>query len=544
MDSKRREFLRNMGLSGTVLVAGCLGQSQQGSVGDINNSSAGNGNSGAETESQVPRPDSTLSADEIDARFEEVSQVVDYETLPLTLSAQPQVVDRVGLSKPSMHPVFGTVSAGIGITETATQESPAKIEISVVNRNDFEYVYKISEAPPYDTKPILYNENGDLLYLVPTPSHPLVNYEDEPYTYAQEGTWRVSEVRDWLPEAFRLESGRGFVGEYAVVGHHESSGRPTGTYSTQGDGETLSLALWETHSPGPDQESVFENVDVPDLPQTPNRDQDDEDNEKTETETETETLWFHEADSETQTYLRPSMEKTDLPADIEFEFINRGLKELTDDGTALYKLVDGKWFRIWETYRDRLSESLRAEPDILPPGGTKRYSLHLFHGKETGCECQSSDAEVITADYLSGGRYAYAVEFGGERHAALLDIEAPELTIEKPDDVEVERKDDTVVVNTIDSEDVPVSRVRVERSEETAGNRRRRVIDEQIYNGNHRYLRYSVPFFEDGVEGVVIEVNALNLELVRLQGGDTGWSSNGTKYRGKTYTAEFLGEDN
>ncbi|XGI84133.1 hypothetical protein ACEU6E_02475 [Halorutilales archaeon Cl-col2-1] len=506
----RRDFLGAAAKIGIASgVAGCLGsdRSQDQDVESRLNRSDASLDKG----SQIPRPDPTLSADEIDARFEEVSQVVDYETLPLTLSA---------------HRVFGSVSAGIGITETATQESPAKIEISVVNRNDFEYVYKISEAPPYDTKPILYNQSHDPLYLVPTPSHPLVDYEDEPYTYAQEGTWHVSGgIIDWLPEVFRLESGRGFIGEYAVVGHHNRSGRPTGTYSTQGDGGTLSLALWETESPGPDRESVFENVEVPDLSQTPNRDKDDEDNEKTDTH------WFHEADSETQIYLRPSMEKTDLPADIEFEFVNRSRKKVSGNpyGWDLYKLVDGDWFHIAPLI-------VNLPMSYVYPGDTERSSLHLFHGEGLGCECQTPDGKVRDVDRLGGGRYAYTVDFGreGERHAALLDIEAPELTIEKPDDVEVERRGSTVVVSTVDSEDGSDLSIRVERSDGTEGDRR--VIAENIYRGNS-HLRYSVPFFEGGVEAVVVETEK------RAVFPSLPFSSETSKsyvYKGRTYTAEVL----
>ena len=56
------------------------------------------------------------------------------------------------------------------------------------------------------------------------------------------------------------------------------------------------------------------------------------------------TVWYHETDSETPAFIKPSTEQVGLPATIDFTFYNLSESAISGSSSwALWKLVDGQW---------------------------------------------------------------------------------------------------------------------------------------------------------------------------------------------------------
>ncbi|MFT4885731.1 MAG: hypothetical protein ACI8U4_003258, partial [Natronomonas sp.] len=340
------------------------------------------------TESPAASDEPPVSAEDLRER-----RVVDFETVPLTAAVfgSRSINDRVRTT--------------YGISEPATDDSPAVVHALVRNNNSFEQTFHLRRVPGFWDPPSTHREaeSGDRsgpVYLAPTENHDLAKSAPE-VTQDDSGHWRLaSSNREWLPETVTLAPDEAILGEYYLVGSDDTSNEPLGVgrYEFLYQGEGFTISVWDTESPGPTEDSAHAGAEVPELPMGES------------------TAWYHEADASTAVYLQPSAEKVEAPACIEFELHNRSYERLSGNpyDWTLFKLVDGEWFRIdpW---------AIPQPLAYVQPGETDHSELSLFHSDAMACN------EGRSAGYLGGGRYAYRVGYSRdeETQAALFDLDAP-----------------------------------------------------------------------------------------------------------------------
>jgi hypothetical protein len=374
--------------------------------------------------------------------------------------------------------------------ETATADHPARVRATLHNRTDVENRFRLDWLPPFGRhastvprKPWSKGRHGREhtyraeLVFAPTGDDDLVG--DPPAVERDgDGLWRAGEVTDWTPEPVLLAPDESVTADYHLVGHPDGAGdgRPTGVYEFSRGGERpLRVSVWNTERPGPTGESRFAGLSVPPLPG------------------EGTTAWFHEADGSTETFVRPATERTDLPAAVLFTFVNHGRESTGCGHWQLYKLVDGEWFDLGPFVHTADCRTVRA-------GGSKRRVLRAAHGEALPCEEPST-----TVGFLGGGRYAFVAGYGlgVDRSGALVEFDAPAVSVHPTDDVSASRDGDTV-------------RVTSPRYGESEGDRRvlqvdradaadRRVVAEQVLQ--RRGLRNTLSLFEAGVETVLLRTD-------------------------------------
>ncbi|QSG13934.1 hypothetical protein [Halapricum desulfuricans] len=240
---------------------------------------------------------------------------------------------------------------------------------------------------------------------------------------------------------------------------------------------------------GPAMETRFKSASPPPLPD------------------EERTVWYHEANSETPTFIKPSTEQVGLPATIDFTFYN--LSETTVSGAggswSVYKLVDGTWYivsGIWYPFAMNLPPSQRTD-------WSWSWSLDLSRGWADDSE---DDPESPFVPRLGGGRYAFTGDWvDGINHGALFDIDAPPIELTPDDDVQVSHEGETVTVTmpewTDDKHPEPETLTvePIDRADE-------RVIREQA--ATTRGFRNTLPFFEDGIKRVILRTDKHGVESV------------------------------
>lgn len=404
--------------------------------------------------------------------------------------------------------------------ETATDDHPARIVASLENANDYENTFELRWTPPFgrlgsDEPHPMGGDRGDgehtyreSLVLVPTENHDLSDVEPS-VERDGDGHWRLAGDRVDLPERVRLDPGEVVRGEYAVVGHADGdgSGRPTGVYEFSGGQRgAIRIAVWNTDEPGPAAASRFEGESVPSIPR------------------EDAIAWYHDADASTPTFVRPSAERADLPAAVEFTFVNRS-RESTECGHwNLYKLVDGRWYHVGPYVH---TDDCR----IVGPGATKTWTLHAFHGESVPCD------GATEFGHLGGGRYAAVAGYGHEtdHSAAMVELVGEEVALEPTADATAEDSGATVTVATSrpekGDEHASPATLTVSRADDADA----RVIVEQLYRRRNRGLRNALAFFEDGVEEVVVHTDDRTAEQV------VGYDSDAARvgYDGESYEARI-----
>lgn len=508
---RRREFLLAcVTAAGSAGVAGCL----EGN----GNPDPNSGNEDADsTEPGDSGPDGA-GEDEMEEFAESLrveGSVVEFENDDVTAASFPV----------SFRTDDGAVSA-VGFVEAATDGSPAKVGVALRNTNDYDHVFRSRLLPPFDTRPVGYPEDrsgdADAVYLVPTEEH---GYADGVPEVGRdgEGDWRLEDsIDDWVPETVELGAEEVAYAEYAFVGHPDASNTPITTeeYRFSGRGGTLRFSVWETGAPGPVDGSMFGGEEVPEVERV-----------------DRDVSWYHEADEETEVYLKPSAEEVETPARIEYELVNRKHERISGnpDGWGLYKLVDGDWHHV-------APAGVHLPLSYVYPGDTEESTLRMRHDEAVSCSGER------TADRLGGGTYAYVVHFGREeeRCAALVEFDAPELELEKPDGAAVEQGegDDELVVTSerwreakesgeIDEDSMlPIVFERVDDAvdAEDAGE----LIAEQVYRGRREYLPHSIPFLKDeDVDSVVVKSDP-GLRSSRFRDEGTVY-----RYDGETYRARY-----
>ncbi len=511
---RRRTLLAALG-AGTSLVAGCP------SVTDRPGTTPNETPDDPATDTPAGSPPGEDGPDFPDDPF--AASIVDLETGPRTYALAS-----------AGYRSDGGAEVRIKFDGTATADHPLRVVAELTNANDFADTVRLDWLPPFGrlTSDKLRLPWGDLadstyrtdLVFAPTPNHDLV--DDPPAVErASDGYWRLAgEVSPWLPETVRLDPGESVVGEYALVGRSEGvgEGRPTGVYEfSRADDPPLAVAVWNTDEPGPAEQSRFAGESVPPLAGSAAGIPEDRP-----------VAWYHGADATTPSYVRPATERTTLPAEVSFTFVNHDRESTSCGHWNLYKLDGGEWFHLGPYVQT-------ADCRVVRPGGWKTWTLEAFHGPGFG----SSDPDVLSAgpgfDYLGGGRYAAVAGYGHatDASAALVEFDADPVSVVPTDDAAGERSGSTVTVTTgrwEDGEDPPSAVLSVTRASASNSGDAKRIIPEQVMRPRNRGLRNSLAFFESGVEKVVLRTDE------RVVEGVVGYESDSVRFvfEGEVYVAE------
>ncbi|MEZ3116072.1 hypothetical protein RYH80_09115 [Halobaculum sp. MBLA0147] len=439
------------------------------------------------------------------------TRAVAFETGPRT----------VALAAPGVR--LDSLRLRAGFARTATAEGPAVLRATLGNPNDWTETLRLTEIPLFEPVQSVRRsaEAGGpaTLYLAPTAAHDLADAAT-PAERDPRGYWRATETPDPLPETTELGPGETLYGEYHLLGHADRTGFATGAYQFDHD-SGLTLHVWNTETPGPTAESRFAGISPPPLPGSDGSGGSDG------------TTWYHNADGDTSTFLRPSAEQVATPGAVSFEVVNHTTERLPGNyhDWSVHKLVDGRWHLL--------------DPWVIPmpltplgPGETHRYDLRVFHGAYDDATADGRHgSDELVVPYLGGGRYAFDATFG-DGVAALFDVDAPPLSVSPPSEAVSSTDGDRVEIRDGDWRDadgtVPASNyrvtVRAERltgatetggdgtptgdgtpdgddADDTgvgvAGNGRLVVIAEQLYRERYRALRGVLSGFGDGVSTVL-----------------------------------------
>jgi hypothetical protein len=434
------------------------------------------------------------------------ASIVDLETAPRTYA----------LSRTGYRTAAGA-EVGMTFAATATADHPARLVAELHNPMDVDQTFDLSWAPPFGRwtseqpyRPGAEPWSSDDTYRVelvfaPTADHDLV--ESPPSVErTEDGYWRLAHgVSPWGPDRVRLSPGETVRGEYAVVGRADGAGkgRPTGIYEFgRGQSDPVRLAVWNTDRPGPSADSRFGGESVPSLPG------------------EEAVAWYHEADAATPTYVRPSVERTDLPAEVRFTFVNHSREALGCGHWSLYKRHGGRWFHLGPYVRT-------MECRMVPPGGAKTWELHAHPGE--GVDCQGA----AVYGHLGGGQYAAVVGYGHDapRSGAMVELTGDPVAVTPTDDVSAERDGDRVTVDSPrptreEREPVTLTVSRADGADRT-------VIAEQVMRRRFRGLRNTLSFFEAGVERVALHTD----DTVAEQAVGYDRSTTRFTFRGDAYEA-------
>jgi hypothetical protein len=414
------------------------------------------------------------------------ASIVDLETAPVTLALAP-----------TTYRTHDGAQVGIEFARTATADHPAVVRARLENANDFPNTFRLRETPPFGKGGTVSDqprEPGEEwgqheagyrvnLLLAPTENHDLAETVPD-YELAADGTWRLASKKagSWLPDRVRLEPGEVVEGEYVLLGRPEGVeyGRPTSTYDFSWRDGGISITAWETDAPGPDGGSRFAGTDVPAVRE------------------DGAVAWYHDADPSTASYVLPETEHTDLPASVDFTFVNHDREGTSCGHWSLYKLIDGEWFHVGPWVQT-------ADCRFVRPGGTKNWTLKTFAGESVPCR----DGVALSVGHLGGGLYGAVAGYGHAtpESGALVEIEADPVEIVPTDDVTGERDGSTVVVTDSkhgDGEHPPDATLTVTRTDAEADSR---LIPEQVMRRRLRGLRNALAFFEEGVETVVVRTD-------------------------------------
>jgi hypothetical protein len=260
------------------------------------------------------------------------------------------------------------------------------------------------------------------------------------------------------------------------VGRAEGAGRgrPPGVYEFSRAGERpLRVTVWNTDSPGPATDSRFAGASIPALPG------------------DSDTAWFHNADASTPTFVRPSVEQTALPARVKFTFLNRSREALGCGHWNLYKLHERAWYHLGPYVQDAVCHR-------LSPGDAETWALRAASGEMAPCEAQEYP-------FLGGGRYAAVAGYGHTtaQSGALVEFDAPAVSVVPTDDVTAERDSGTVTATSDRWQSAPDTegRSRTHLVLERVDTADRQLIAEQVMRRRNRGYQNTLAFVTPDVSG-------------------------------------------
>jgi len=219
---------------------------------------------------------------------------------------------------------------------------------------------------------------------------------------------------------------------------------------------------------------------------------------------ENEVTWYHESDETTQGFVRPSTERTELPAQIDFTYHNRSQESTGCGHWNLYKLRDERWFHIGPGAHDGICYNLSA-------GESETWTIEAAAG-----EIDTNDD--VQYPYLGGGHYAAVVGYGHatSESAAIVEFDAPPVSVVPTDDATSESDGTTVTVTTdgwraaSDGDDGDRATLTLERAQ-TAD---RTIIAEQMMRWRNRGYRNLLAFTVEDVEQMVLRTNRRTADRV------------------------------
>jgi hypothetical protein len=410
----------------------------------------------------------------------ENSAVIDLATAPRTYALRP-----------TRFRTDDEASVALWFDRAATADHPARVRGWLRNANDFANTFRLEWIPvvgrTFARQPDGYTHEARL-HAVPTANHPLT--EGTPtLARTDDGIWYAEDGGPEVPATHRLAADEWIPVEYHLVGEEGAPGRPTGTYEFRGDGETVSVAVWDAESPGPDRDSRFAGRSLPAF------------------EGDRTVAWYHEADENTVTYVQPSTERLELDGLVEFEAVNHSTESVGCGHWNLHKLVDGEWYHVAPTVHT-------ADCRGLAPGQRKRWSLRAFNGEAvpvgSGCGCGS---DGHTQGYLGGGEYAVVAGYGHptDASAALVELVGDPVDIVPTDDARIERDGNRTVVTTDrhgDGDHPPDATVALTRADAAD----ERLIAEQVmsdggFSAQGRGLRNLLAAMTSDTERVVLRTD-------------------------------------
>jgi len=394
-----------------------------------------------------------------------------------------------------------------------TDDGPPYLGVSLENGRDHEVVVETDTLPvigrPYASQSRESFEPA--VVFAPAEENELARWAPD-VERGPEGYWRLTDTDERsvaYPERLRLAPGERRRADCVVVGHHESTGRPTGVYETRARAGAVEVTVWHSERPGPTAPSRFGDRAVP----SPFEDAD------------ASVTWYHEAGPETPVYVAPSTERAALPASVRFSAVNHTAETLGCGEWRLFKLVDGAFYDL-----DVGVVTSTCRP--LPPGARSQYELRAFRD----VPLSNDDPVQHAKGFLGGGTYAVVAGYGAETGSsgALVALDGPAVDVRPTDDVTAERDGSTVTVRRDGREQTATdpATATVTRVDEAE----RRLIAEQVMQPWNRAVRNTLPFFGDDVEAVVLETTARAVDLAVEFGSDTHRFSFG----GQAY--QFVGE--
>jgi hypothetical protein len=393
----------------------------------------------------------------------------------------------------------------LSVALSSGPDRPPLLSGSVENPTSTAIEVDLGRLPTFSSIPNAVPEGGsrrDSLMLAPRAGHDRRRYAP-PAERGADGWWiRASAFESpWVDTSVvTLEPNERVRFVYAIVGRQDGAGLKTGRYRFPGRDRVVALVVWQTSAPGPDVDSRFSKPSLPPLPN------------------ERRTVWYHDSTPEATVYLDPASERVTLPGSVSYRLVNHG-RAVLEARWHVLKLVDGDWYDLTPAGQ---SGSRRR----LVPGAVEQWALSLTRG--------AAESGTTAVGRLGGGRYAFVVdvETVPSVPAALLAVDAPPLTITPDDDLSVSRDGTTVTVTARDEADSEAATLTVTRQERAD----RRVIREHVQR--HAGLRNTLPFFEDGVERVVLRTDIDTVRNVLGRQQSRSIQVDGDAYRIQTDVSE------
>jgi len=509
---RRRRFLAALGLAAGLAGCSTRDRTETDTLTPVDPPDGGGVRTGSPTPEsptsggETPGPHTPESPATDGSTSDSLASVVDLDTLTRTYALSP-----------TRYRSDDDAEVRLGFAEPATADRPALVRGRLHNAASRANTFRLDETPPFGpgtrtgrirdpARELTYRSE---LVFAPTENHGLAEHVPA-VERAPDGSWRLADPIDgvWNPERVRLDGDEGVVGEWYLVGRAEGvdAGRPTGRYEFRSGETDLTVTVWNTRRPGPEDTSRFAGQLAQPLPDSAG------------------VNWYHEAGPGTAAYLEPNTERISLPESVDLTLHNHTGGRLTGNSWNLYKLHDGTWYYLEPGLHTTVLH-------VLPPGGRRTYRLRAFGGPAVPCE----DAHSV--GFLGGGTYAFEAMYSADdgdsgQFAALLELEGPPVEVVPTENATAERDGSTVRVEWPRRPELPRATLAVERVGGAADTDAERLLPEQVMRRRNHGLRNALAFVESGVGRVVLRADRNTVQE----------AANGSGYTPSTRRFVFDGE--